>query len=402
MPTLLYDGGMRGLFSWFSSASATETLVLVHIGSASIGIGLAEVGEGKPKVIFTARELLPYQQNLDFDRLLGATEKALETLSQKLLKEGVLQYQKLLGRAPRVNRVQMVLSSPWYVSKTIDLSLSKDRPTHVTVEMIGDMVRTAKEKLEADIEAGKLPQIGEDAVLLEEWMTTISLDGYPMTSPFGKHAKEIRVALFLSFISSVLKGRFKAVLGRSLHDFRMGLHSFALVSFSLVRDLFPKEHTFLLMDVDGEVTDVSLIKDDVLVETASFPCGKYSVLRCLGEEAGPAESRVSLLRSRGVESESVEKAKEEWLIQYKGAIEGLAEHNAIPEQLFITAHADVLPWFKEVLEGYEGGKGVFAKPRTVVPITEAFFASHVEVFGGAHYDVYLAMLLLFFNKQHPR
>jgi hypothetical protein len=387
------------MFSLFAGRTSHDAVILLHVGSASISAGLGELSAEKPVLVYTSKEPLPYRETLDFDHLVKATEVRIESLLQRVVHEGVPRYTKYKGHAPVIHSILVVLASPWYVSRTSVLSFHKEKPISITEDLVADMIKTARDAFEKEVESGALAQIGEDAVVLEESLIQVELNGYRTHSPFGKKAKDISVAVLFSLFSKKLKIKFVQAMERVVHRVNLSWHTFALVDFSLVRDLYPEEHTFLLMDIDGEVTDVSIVKNGVLLESVSFPCGKYSVLRCLGEEAGPAESRVSVLTRNDAGDSRVTKAREEWLRQYTGALEELREHNAIPHKLFLSGNEDVLPWFEEVLMSYEGSGGVFTKPQSIVALKESFLGPFVSLREGAGYDMSLVSLLLFANKR---
>lgn len=384
------------MFSLFSSKAHGEPVVLLHIGSASVSVALAEVGEKKPTFFYTARDLIPFQEKFSFTRFSDAVFSAVESLLQKVTTEGVATYTKERGRPPRIRRVGLVLSSTWCVSKTLSITISKERPFQITTGLVRNVSASARDSFEQEIERGKYPHIGADAVVLEESLIDVALNGYSITNPFGRSASELRISLLVSLMSASFSDRIFKTIDRALPDYSLHPHSYSLTMFSIVRDFFPTVHTFLLVDVDGEVTDVALVQDDVLVESISFPSGTFSVLRCLGEDAGSVEVRARLLEREG--SKRALEAREKWLSQYKKALESLAERYAIPNRLYISGNADMLSWFVEILGGYEGGDALFAKPHSITPLTNTSFLPLILLSGDAHYEAHLSMLLLLFNK----
>ncbi len=105
------------------------------------------------------------------------------------------------------------------------------------------------------------------------------LNGYQTSKPYGKQTKSIEISIFLSMISKEVETKTRKVLEKIFHSHTIAFHSFALTSFSAIRDIFHSEEDFLLVDVGGEVTDVSLVRRGILLETVSFPTGKNFLLR---------------------------------------------------------------------------------------------------------------------------
>lgn len=384
------------MFSIFSRSDRPEPVVLIHIGSASVGVALAEIGGPIPSVHFTARGMLPFQDRLDYDRFFEATFTTLESLLKSLTTEGVADFTKSKGYAPHITKVGLVLSSTWYVSKTLVLSEVKDKQFRVTSEVLRDLAASGRKAFETEIRAGTYPHIGTDAVVLEESLVDASLNGYSTHDPLQKMTKDLKVSLLVSLMSASFSDRVFETIDRVMSGYTLHPHSYGLTAYSIIRDLFPEEKSFLIVDIDGELTDVAVVKDEVLSESISFPCGKHSVLRCLGDDLGPVETRAKLLERTTLKN--VKKARDEWLAQYTAAIGSLAEHVAIPNRVFISGNSDVLPWFSDILLSYEGSAGVFAKPRMITPLTEKLFIPHLSFHSNAHYDGILATLLLFFDK----
>jgi len=46
-----------------------------------------------------------------------------------------------------------------------------------------------------------------------------------------------------------------------------------LSSFTVVRDMHIQKENFLLLDIGGEVTNISMVKKNILRESISFPLG---------------------------------------------------------------------------------------------------------------------------------
>ena len=133
------------MFSLFGKRTSNEAVILLHIGSASISAGLGELSDGKPILVYTDKEPLPYRETLDFDHLVKATEVRIESLLQRIIHEGVPRYKKYKGHAPVIHSILVVLASPWYVSRTSVLSFRKDSPVSITEDLVAYMVKTARD-----------------------------------------------------------------------------------------------------------------------------------------------------------------------------------------------------------------------------------------------------------------
>ena len=94
----------------FSDNERKNELVLVFdVGSSSVGGALFYTQEsGIPKIIFSMREPIILEENLDVEKFLSLAVKSLEVVASSI-------YSKKLG-APK--SIFCILSSPWYISQT--------------------------------------------------------------------------------------------------------------------------------------------------------------------------------------------------------------------------------------------------------------------------------------------
>ncbi|MBY0376483.1 hypothetical protein K2P96_00730, partial [Patescibacteria group bacterium] len=106
-----------GLFS--KSKKKEEIVMVFDVGSSSVGGALFKVQEsGVPRIILSLREPIVLEAELNEDRFLAQTAKALEILAGKIATKGI--------GAPK--KIFCVLSSPWYASQTRTISMQKNTP----------------------------------------------------------------------------------------------------------------------------------------------------------------------------------------------------------------------------------------------------------------------------------
>jgi hypothetical protein len=104
--------------SIFSKAKEENELALVFdIGSSSVGGALFYIqNSDTPRIIFSTREPISLENEINFDRFLSLTIKSLEKVVNKI-------YMSKLG-SPQ--KVFCVLSSPWYASQTRIIKFEKE------------------------------------------------------------------------------------------------------------------------------------------------------------------------------------------------------------------------------------------------------------------------------------
>jgi len=138
-------------------------------------------------------------------------------------------------------------------------------------------------------------------------------------------------------------------------------HSFGIMGVSTVRDMLPEQDTFVFVDITGEVSDISLVKDDILKKSISFPYGTNTLIRRItkstGSVPGEAHSMLHLYLSGKLERNAqmrisgiIKKAQEEWAQEFIRALERVPEGTVLPHSIFITTDNSVSKIFKEALE----------------------------------------------------
>ena len=122
-------------------------------------------------------------------------------------------------------------------------------------------------------------------------------------------------------------------------------------------NIFKDKDDFLLLDISGEVTDVIIVSDGILAESASFPFGKHKLSRDLAKKLNttPEEalSRI-VIQGKGGDGviilgktqEFVNNLKERWNNNLNLILKDFAKEHPIPQTLFFLADNNVVPVFK--------------------------------------------------------
>jgi hypothetical protein len=164
------------------------------------------------------------------------------------------------------------------------------------------------------------------------------------------------------------------------------------------------------MDISGEVTDISLAKDNVLLESISFPAGKNMLVRALvaGMKTAPAAAQTELRlylenKSNREHREQVEKilsaAAKEWLVFFEDALSQFSTEFPIPRTIFYTADDDVMKWYENAMKEtdfsrFSREEGTF----NIRSLGNSFLSKFVEVLEPDFQDPFIAIEAMFANK----
>lgn len=385
-----------GLFS----SKKPKIAIVFDIGSSSVGVAaILLFPQRKPKMIFSAREQMVFQENLKFDRfvssMLGTLEKAGRALERFPL-------------PPNSGRnFSIFFSSPWYASQTRVSKEDFAAPIVITDTLLSDIQKKEVE----DFRAVEMKKLGKDATVIEEQTIQVKLNGYETVTPEGKTASVLETSVYVSVIPQKIAHAAREKISGLFHNRNMSFYTFSFASFAVIRDIFFHKKDFLSVDMSGEVTDISIVRDNVLQETRTFPQGKNFLLRKIASGLGitPAEalSYFAMAASKKLAEAEAQKVKKimaaagkEWLSEFRGSLYEFSRGGGfLPRDIFFSADADVAAWFAGNIEDEEMPGITFAgKTFTVRHMGEVFLSSFCESENTAARDTFLMIEAIFLAK----
>ena len=326
-------------------------MLVFDIGSGKVGGALFVMQDsGVPKIIFSATEQIPLEANFDIDRFLLSTTQSLETVVKKV-------YQAGLG-APK--GIFCVLSSPWHISQTRTINFKKNTPFLFTTKLADSLVQKEIALFEEQ-HSIKQANTSDSKRIIELKNIKTTLNGYETPKPLNQNTKELEITIFLSMSEEEILKKIEDTIGKYFHQKQIKFSSFELASFAVVRDAHMEQEDFLLVDVGGEVTDLSMIKKDILCESITFPLGYNFLIRGIASGLGcalnEADSLFSLFKD-GHAEESVTKKltlildqlKIEWLKKFQDSLANLSKDISIPSIIYMTTDKDFSDFFSQTIK----------------------------------------------------
>lgn len=382
--------------------SGQHFIIVFDIGSASIGGAFASIDPSRhPEIIFTTRRDIPFQEKLNFDRFLDSMIKTLEDMFAVMQKA---------GGGVLVDQAFCVLASPWYASQTRLVHYNQPTPfvisEHGLQKLIQKEIQLFREsKIFAHSKDGNAPPD-----IMESKNIQIKLNGYEVRNPYGKRASLLEVALYISMIPTNIHRSINESITKFWNLKDVHFSSFSFTAFDTIRDMFPDESSFLFVDISGEVTDISLAKDGVLLESISFPAGKNMLIRSVAKEmqSTPAialsemnlyfENKSTHEHSKQIET-IIRRETKEWRIFFEDALAQFAVEFPIPRSIFYTADDNVSKWFDMAIQ--EASPTRFSEEDgqfIVRSLGNQFLDRFVTAIEPDHRDPFLAIETIFANK----
>ncbi len=382
--------------------SGQHFIIIFDIGSASIGGAFVSIDPTRiPEVIFSIRRDIPFQEKLSFERFLASMIATMKEMFETMQKA---------GGGVKVDQAYCILASPWYASQTRLVHYNQPTPFLVTEKGLSKLIQKEiglfrDSKL---FEHAKIDNTPPE--IMESKSIQLKLNGYEVKNPFGKRASELEIALYISMIPANIFSSISDVITQFWHIPKVHFSSFSFTAFDTIRDIFADESSFLFMDISGEVTDISLAKDNVLLESISFPAGKNMLIRSLikGMHSTPTaatsemrlylEGKFSREHAKQIEDILSVETKE-WKIFFEDALSQFATEFPIPRTLFYTADDDVTKWFEGAIhqanfKRFSQDEGQFI----VRSLGNAFLSKFIQVQEPDFQDPFLAIETIFANK----
>lgn len=342
----------------FLFSSKKEKLVAIFdIGSGSVGGALVKMPQNKknlPVIIKSTRVDIVDREEIDFDLFLKDMILALGFASRNL-------YESKLG-AP--DEIFCVLASPWYISETRLIKMSKEHSFTFTKKIVDELLNKEISSLNSLYKSKYGDSEDNVPEVVEHPIVGVSLNGYQVDDPIGKKTRSIEMNMVISLSPKNCLDKIRETISKNFHHTPVSFSSFVVSSFVSVRDKYMNHDSYLLLDIGGEVTDVGIISKGVLKDSLSFPYGKKNLFRdiCKNLKIEPRDAyEIWNLYSNGTLSEKessrlvpiLKKIEESWSKSFRDCINTLPRTLTLPNVIFLTIDGDVKNWFIKVINNEE-------------------------------------------------
>ncbi len=360
-----------------SSKKDNELVLVFHIGSSYVAGSFFKTSEnGGPEIVLFENEPVKLSESLDANLFLKETLKSLELVAINI-------YKARLG-AP--DRIFCVLASPWHISQSRLISMKKNTDFVFNDKLADDLIK--KEiKLFEEENSKNNPFFKSLVRTIELKNIKILLNGYEVSEPLNKKTKELEMDVFVSFSDEEILNTIEKVIAKyfrtkSIRPIRFA--SSLLANFTVIRDIDTKQGNFLLINIDGETTDISMVKKNILRESVSFPYGKNQIVRMLASrlsyDLDKVDSLLSLLNDGHAEKSIGEKItpimndiRKEWLKDFQATLANLSHDISIPASIYLSVDPLLLAFFIETIKTEQFNQYTLAESKfEIIPVDIKF------------------------------
>ncbi len=380
--------------------SKDELALVFDIGSSSVGGALFFIQEsGIPKIIMSVREPMILEHNLDTSMFLNLAQKALQIVADKIFKAG-------LGRP---ERIFCVLSSPFYVSQTRMIKYEKNTPFIFTEKFADSLVQKEIAVFESEYAASyNNPENKVRPIELKNIQTL--LNGYDTAEPLNQKAENLKMTLFVSLSSEQVLQDIENIIRKFFQFKEIKFSSFIMASFTVVRDMYSHQENFLLVDIGGEVTDISMVKKNILRESVSFPLGRNFLVRGVGTalncSLSDAQSFISLYKDGHADEATkikldpiISSLRIEWMKKFQESLANISNDISIPSTIYIALNKDLADFFAETIKSEQFNQYTLAESKFEVIFLGAEVFRDIAFFeGNVDRDAFLIMDSIYINR----
>ena len=372
MPGLCYNSLMP-LFSKKSSGPVSTDLIF-DVESDSVCVAIVQYESGKvPRVVYHAENEVEHKAHTDGAYLTRNMLKKLELSAADVQKALTGLTEKKAIRHPRVDRVHVVLSSPWIISKLSCVERRFERETMLRQKDAIDLLEKEREA------AAKMFIVGDSAAI-DAKLFEVKINGYPVSEYVGKRAKALEGTMVVSFSSKKLLSVIKSNINAYVRSGDEVFHSALILRYLALRSAMPHQADYIWLQVHGELTDVLVVRQGDCAVSGSLPFGYDTLVRNFARQTGESESTamsaLAFIDSNANTSDSIEKTRTvlgeilaEWTSDIAGLISGGRE-GSLPGVVYVSS--------ARFSSAFETSLRQFSPSALVQPATTVSMAPFVE------------------------
>lgn len=276
-------------------------------------------------------------------------------LKQKT-REGIREVIKKLSPSFHPHEIIVGFSSPFYISKTVQVSHPRKEPRLlITNEEFQALTAEAMHAFEE--EAKK--RLAEHAVATFAALPLKTyINGYRVSNPVGMAGKLIETSFRFEATKNDIFDDFKNLFAHHYERAVFRVVSIALANFHALRAMYGNEQGFLLIDMGAEVTEIELTIDGTLEQVASVPLGRMMFVRELAALLGISPADASFIADRYAEqtlesnkvkqlSPLIAEFQDIWRKKMIIILTAYTQQYEIPPRIFFTG-GGVMPFYKNI------------------------------------------------------
>ncbi len=375
-----------------------QIVAIADVGSGSAALAIVLVSARRAAQVLSAtRVVLPIEVR-DREATVARVGAALEEASEKALAA----YRSADQKVRAVEALYCVIRAPWVRSTTARAQADFREETAITDSMLSSLAKRA-------LDENRALNI---ANLLEASIVNVKLNGYSTTKPENQRAHAVTVTTLFSVCDPALEMAVRASLQKSFPHLLPVYRSSSLSILSLLDSRPGPNEDHLAIEVLGEATTLSVVRDGALTHQQVIPEGVHTIIRRVAPQGIPEETlnlvrMISTGQCATAACQAIQAAMakiEPELVRAFG--EGMAEcasRRKLPNALFLTTQDDMTEWLGAFFARIDFGQFTrTTQPFVVETVSPADLSDHVLAGKNITLDTGLAFSIALVNRELSR
>jgi hypothetical protein len=363
---------------------SARNVAVIDIRSSSVGAAYATVdAHNVPRIAHSVRVPLDPHATEPLSETLPRT---LEAALTALVSEGAPRLRALSGRGS-VDEVVATFSSPWQTSVVASRSVANDKEFVFTKQLLAKALAEGA----ADME-GK--------TRVSEMVIATLLNGYEVQNPFGKRVRRAELIILSSFVDTAVMELATKAIRKAFHRHHIRFNAYLPESFTALRDLYPHQRDFLVVDVSGEATDIMLVKHGLVVSMTSMPHGVNEIARAarsvgFSSPAVPTGETDGIIKSDNNASFGSRVAEVEmaWIGFMRECLSAIAKQEPLPRTVLLIAEENVREFLRRLIDAPDlRSLWLTEEPLGILPVLPSQFSGPLGIDDPSAIDPMLALL----------
>jgi|CXWL01.1.fsa_nt_gi hypothetical protein len=380
---------------FFGSTKKIASGVVIDIDTTSVGAACVGYPQKEKPVLYYSTRV-PIQPR-EGESLGASMLRALEDVGALLTRDGAPILKKETGSGS-VDKILVSLCAPWQETRVSVHTIAPGKTFTLTKSMVSDIVASTDALSEGRVR-------GEDVVI------ATLLNGYAVADPFGKEAKRAEVTILSSTLDKEVIAGVTKQMKSLYHTNDIEFGAFGSLSFRVLKDLYPHEKDFLIINVSGEGTELTSVKRGILVDVGSVQKGLNELLNAgartghalrteeeaLGQVREPAQQPGYISPTRNDKfEEQIQELQKKWIDDMIEVLRTFAKRHALPRKIFLLANEQARGFLTRILDTPSlHTLWLSDEPLSIIAVTPGQFNSSIRLGVDVEEDMFLSILGLF-------
>jgi len=365
----------------FSKTKKNKVGIVIDFDYSSVGGLLFETKEGeKIRALISFRKAVNFLFDTNLNASLRCSVESLRFVTKELKK----------FHPGKIDFVVCVFSSPWFISKTKTVTVTMEKPFEIKNEFFNSLIEEEERNLNKSEKINN--QFIEHAIMKAE------LNGYSVKNPIGKTARSVKSSIYVSAGVNKAIEAVEKEIEKSFNRSSLTLATLPFVAFKVLDDIIGDKEGFLIIDIGGEVTEISIVRNSALERTVSFSVGYNLLLRKISARMNTffGES-VSILKShlRGhlavgdldKATLAINDSVKEWMLGLKDSLSEISKDGLLPQEALLMGDDLICKPFYSCLRGEDFSKfTVTRKPFVIKKTEQAWLKQYLDTAESFHYE----------------